>query len=71
MNGLDVGLVDLGIGDAVWRKYVPEALAKGKYLAKPDPIVLEGGLGRVQDGIDLLRKGVSATKVVIEVAKKR
>ncbi|KAF7959520.1 hypothetical protein EAE96_001136 [Botrytis aclada] len=69
VNGLDVGLVDFDIGDAVWRKYVPEALAKGKYLAKPDPKVLEGGLDRVQDGIDLLRNGVSAKKVVIEIAK--
>ncbi|KAF7885591.1 uncharacterized protein EAF02_004100 [Botrytis sinoallii] len=69
VNGLDVGLVDFDIGDAVWRKYVPEALAKGKYLAKPDPEVLEGGLGRVQDGIDLLRNGVSAKKVVIEIRK--
>ncbi|KAF5867950.1 putative zinc-binding oxidoreductase protein [Botrytis fragariae] len=69
VNGLDVGLVDFDIGDAVWRKYVPEALVKGKYLAKPDPEVLEGGLGRVQDGIDLLRNGVSAKKVVIEITK--
>jgi hypothetical protein len=32
-------------------------------------MVLEGGLERVQDGINILRKGVSAKKVVIEVAK--
>ncbi|TGO87362.1 hypothetical protein BPOR_0231g00050 [Botrytis porri] len=69
VNGLDVGLVDLDIGDAVCRKYVPEALAKGKYLAKPEPEVLEGGLGRVQDGINLLRNGVSAKKVVIEITR--
>ncbi|ESZ93887.1 putative quinone oxidoreductase [Sclerotinia borealis F-4128] len=70
VNGLDVGLVDLDIGDAVWRKYVPEALAVEKYLAKPDPEVLEGGLERVQDGIDILRKGVSAKKIMIEFSKK-
>ncbi|TGO36044.1 hypothetical protein BHYA_0137g00250 [Botrytis hyacinthi] len=69
VNGLDVGLVDFDIGDAVWRKYLPEALAKGKYLTKSDPEVLEGGLRRVQDGIDLLRNGMSAKKVVIEIAK--
>ncbi|KAF7877151.1 hypothetical protein EAF04_000836 [Stromatinia cepivora] len=70
LNGLDVRLVDFDIGDAVWRKYLPAALVKGKYLAKPDPEVLEGGLERVQDGIDVLRRGVSAKKIVIEVAKK-
>ncbi|ATZ50911.1 hypothetical protein BCIN_06g03810 [Botrytis cinerea B05.10] len=69
VNGFDIGLVDLDIGDAVFRKYVPEALAKGKYLPKPDPEVLRGGLERVQDGLNLLRKGVSAKKVVIEIAK--
>lgn len=69
MNGLDPGLVDLDIGDAVWRNYIPVALAAGKFQAKPDPEVLEGGLDKVQDGIDLLRKGVSARKVVIEISK--
>jgi threonine dehydrogenase-like Zn-dependent dehydrogenase len=68
VNGLDPGLVDLDIGDAVWRKYIPKALASGKFQAKPDPEVLKGGLGRVQDGIDILRKGVSAKKIVIEIA---
>lgn len=48
---------------------MPQALTAGKFQAKPDPMVLEGGLERVQDGINILRKGVSAKKVVIEVAK--
>lgn len=58
------------VGDALWRKYLPEALAVGKFQAKPDPEILEGGLERVQDGINILRKGVSAKKIVIEIAKK-
>jgi hypothetical protein len=69
VNNLDPGLVDLDIGDAVWRQYIPQALATGKFQAKPDPMILEGGLERVQDGIDILRKGVSAKKVVIEITK--
>ncbi|TVY19982.1 Dehydrogenase orsE [Lachnellula arida] len=69
VNGLDPGLVDLDIGDAVWRKFLPQALAAGKFQAKPDPEVLEGGLEKVQEGIDILRKGVSAKKIVIEIAK--
>ena len=69
VNGLDPGLVALDVGDAVWRKYLPEALAAGKFQAKPDPFILEGGLERVQEGIDLLRDGVSAKKIVIEISK--
>ncbi|CAI7662623.1 unnamed protein product [Penicillium glandicola] len=69
VNGLAPGLVNLDVGDAVWRKYLPEALASGKFLAKPDPWIIEGGLERVQDGMDLQKKGVSAKKIVIEVAR--
>jgi hypothetical protein len=60
--------VNLDVGDAVWRKYLPEALAAGKFLAKPEPHILKG-LDRVQEGLDLLEKGVSAKKIVIEVEK--
>lgn len=69
VNALDPGLVDIDIADAVWRQYIPYALAAGKFQAKPDPMIIEGGLERVQEGIDILRKGVSAKKVVIEVSK--
>jgi hypothetical protein len=54
VNGLDYGMVDLDIGDAVCRKFLPWALAAGKFQAKPDPWVLEGGLEKVQDGINIL-----------------
>jgi Zn-dependent alcohol dehydrogenase len=57
------------VGDAVLRKYLPQALAEGKLQAKPDPMIIEGGLEKVQHGIDLLKKGVSAKKIVIEIAK--
>jgi hypothetical protein len=60
-----VGFTALDVGNAVWRQYIPEALAAGKFEAKPDPIVIEGGLEKVQEGIDILRRGVSAKKIVI------
>lgn len=66
MNGLDPGLTRLDIGDAIWRKFLPQALAAGKFQAKPDPFVLEG-FENVQTGIDMVRKGVSAQKVVIHL----
>ncbi|KAF7166400.1 hypothetical protein CNMCM5623_000088 [Aspergillus felis] len=70
VNGGDPVLVDLDIGDVLWRRYLPEALATGKFVPKPDPEIIEGGLEKVQEGIDIVRKGVSAKKIVIEVAKK-
>ncbi|KUJ12993.1 putative alcohol dehydrogenase [Mollisia scopiformis] len=66
---LNVGLVNVEVGDAVWRKYIPEALAVRKFQAKPDPLIVEGGLEKVQDALDILRKGVSAKKVVVEISK--
>jgi hypothetical protein len=44
-------------------------LAAGKFQPKPDPLIVEGGLEKVQEGINILRKGVSAKKVVIEISK--
>jgi hypothetical protein len=69
VNSLSPGLTAVDIGDAVWRKYIPKALGAGKYQAKPDPFVITGGLEKVQYGIDLLRKGVSAKKLVIEISR--
>lgn len=54
------------VGDAVWRKYVPGALASGQLLAKPDPIIIKGGLSHAQEAVDTLHRGVSAGKVVLE-----
>ncbi|KAL1622690.1 hypothetical protein SLS56_008615 [Neofusicoccum ribis] len=53
------------VGDALWRKYVPEALARGLLQAKPDPVVIGSGLGKIQEGIDRLKAGVSAQKIVV------
>jgi hypothetical protein len=79
VNGLAPGLADdeidgawgkgaPHIGKAVWHSYIPFVLASGQFQAKPDPFVLKGGLSKVQEGIDMLRKGVSAQKIVIEIA---
>jgi len=57
------------IGKAIWHDYVPSALASGKFQAKPDHFIIKSGLAKVQDGIDMLRKGVSAKKLVIELAR--
>jgi hypothetical protein len=69
VNGLDPGTVALDVGDAVWRKCIPEALAAGTFHAKPDPITIKSGLEKVQECMNLLRDGISAKKIVIEISK--
>lgn len=66
--GLDTAFNFPDVADALWRDYLPQALAKGLFQAKPDPFVIKGGLSKVQDGLDMMRKGVSAKKIVIEIA---
>lgn len=53
------------VADAIWRKYVPEALAKGLLQAKPDPLVVGSGLEGIQSAMDRHKAGVSAQKVVV------
>ena len=51
---------------AVWGKYVPEALANGSLLCKPDALVVGLGLEYVQPALDRHKQGVSGRKVVIK-----
>lgn len=69
VNGGDPGLVNLDIGNAIWGEYIPTVLATGQFQVKPDPFILGGGLAKIQDGIDLLAKGVSAKKIVVKVSE--
>lgn len=60
------GIIYYETNDATFAKFLPEALAKGVYKVAPSPEVIETkGLEGIQEGIDLLRKGVSAKKIVI------
>lgn len=56
------------VANAVWRDFVPQALQSGQLKPKLDPIIIEGGLEKVQAGLDRQKQGVSAAKVVIPVA---
>lgn len=53
------------VGEAVWKKFVPEGLANGKLQAKPEPYVVGHGLEDLQKALDIQKKGVSAKKVVV------
>ena len=45
--------------------FLPSALAEGRYVAAPEPLVVGTGLECIQAGFDTQKKGVSAQKVVI------
>ncbi|CAK4034991.1 Zinc-binding alcohol dehydrogenase domain-containing cipB [Lecanosticta acicola] len=47
--------------------WMPKALANGTLQPKPDPWVIGEGLEFVQQGVDTVRKGVSATKIVVKL----
>jgi NADPH:quinone reductase-like Zn-dependent oxidoreductase len=49
----------------IYEGFLPAALADGRYVAAPDPLVIGTGLESVQAGLDAHRAGVSARKVVI------
>ncbi|KAB2573247.1 Dehydrogenase azaJ [Lasiodiplodia theobromae] len=53
------------IGEWIWKKFIPEALASGSFQAKPDPSVTGHGLENIQNALDVQRKGVSAKKIIV------
>ncbi|MCJ1392466.1 hypothetical protein MMC18_005333 [Xylographa bjoerkii] len=67
ISAVSVAMEQPEVGEAVWVNYVGEALASGALQAKPDPLVIRGGLGAVQEGLNRQKQGVSAKKVVVEL----
>jgi len=56
---------DTAVGPAVWNTFLPAALTDHRYRAAPTPRVTGHGLDAIPDGLALLRKGVSAEKLVV------
>lgn len=53
------------VSQAIYADFLPSALADGRFVAAPEPLVVGRGLESVQLGIDTQLNGVSAQKVVI------
>ena len=53
------------VGPGVWTKYLPKALKAGKFVPAPKPLIVGKGLEALQEGVDLIQKGVSAQKLVV------
>jgi NADPH:quinone reductase-like Zn-dependent oxidoreductase len=50
---------------AIYRDFLPAALADGTYQIAPQPRVVGHGVGAIQDALDIQRRGVSAEKIVV------
>jgi NADPH:quinone reductase-like Zn-dependent oxidoreductase len=53
------------VSAAIYRDFLPDALAEGRYVAAPKPSVVGHGVGDFQQAMDIQLKGVSAAKVVV------
>ncbi|KAI5212252.1 oxidoreductase [Aureobasidium subglaciale] len=56
---------DNGVAEAVFVDFLSQAITEGKYKPAPQAEVVGKGLGSLQKGLDVLRKGVSAKKLVV------
>lgn len=57
--------IDSAIGPAIYRDFLPAALAEGRYRLAPAPVVVGDGLDAIPGALDRLRQGVSAQKIVV------
>ena len=60
-------LKDNEVGPAIFVDFLPKALGGGSFIAAPDAQVVGKGLESIQSGLDMLKKGVSAKKLVISL----
>lgn len=60
-------LYDGPVAEAVYGSFLPAALAKGSFVPAPEPLVVGHGLDKIQEAIEVGRKGVSAKKLVVTV----
>jgi NADPH:quinone reductase-like Zn-dependent oxidoreductase len=51
----------------VFGDFLTASLEDGSFQPSPEARLVEGGLGGLQTGLDLLKKGVSGTKIVVEL----
>ena len=56
------------VSTAIYRDFLPAALAEKRYAAAPAPRVVGEGLEHLQHALDTLRRGVSATKIVVTLS---
>jgi NADPH:quinone reductase-like Zn-dependent oxidoreductase len=55
------------VSKVIFEDFLPKALAEGKYVAAPAPMVVGKGLESIQEAFKIQQKGVSAKKVVVSL----
>ena len=55
------------VSKVIYEDFLPRALASGHYVVAPEPVVVGKGLDHIQTGLDALKQGVSAKKVVVSL----
>jgi NADPH:quinone reductase-like Zn-dependent oxidoreductase len=63
---LDLGKPESVVG-AIFRDFVPQALASGQLIPEPEPKVVGKGLESLQDAYGIRLQGVSAQKIVVSL----
>jgi len=53
------------VGPMIYADFLPSALADGRYVAAPDPLVVGHGLDQIPAALESQKKGVSAKKLVV------
>ncbi|WP_326954079.1 zinc-binding alcohol dehydrogenase family protein [Amycolatopsis sp. NBC_01286] len=56
------------VSTAIYRDFLPGALADGRYVAVPKPLIVGHGVHDFQHAMDIQLKGVSAEKVVVTLS---
>ncbi|KAL6236949.1 hypothetical protein BDW75DRAFT_229062 [Aspergillus navahoensis] len=60
------GLVDPdSVVSQIYMDFLPQALERGQFVPAPPPLVVGKGLEKIQEALDIQRKGVSGKKLVI------
>jgi len=60
-------LKDNELGAKIFEEFLPKALEAGSYLYAPEPLVVGKGLESIQEAFEVVKKGVSAKKVVVSL----
>jgi len=55
------------VSTVIYQDFLPAALAAGTYTAAPAPRVAGSGLEHLQQALDIQRRGVSASKIIIRL----
>jgi NADPH:quinone reductase-like Zn-dependent oxidoreductase len=53
------------LGNAIYKDFLPSALAEDRFVPAPEPMIVGTGLEHVQEAMRINKKGVSAKKVVV------